>query len=260
MTTVTGLTAERMIAIEGASVVNGQVDGAGNLILTKHDGNTINAGHVAGAQGPQGTPGAPGAQGPPGVSSTIPGEVKLWPSSVLPALGTYGKWVWADGNHYLKAESPQAAANIDAAWRTFGGAADPGQLRFRVPDLRGLAPVGMDAMPGGARANRMTRAVAITIAGRTGEETHVVSIAEMPTHFHGGGYHTHSVSDSPHENYELPSDGMGGGKTNVPFNRNPSTVIQINQSGQVIQHEGGGQPHENVQPTVFVPYIVALTG
>ena len=53
MTTVTSLTADRMLAIEAASVVDGDVVG-GNLILTKHDGSQINAGSVTGAQGPPG--------------------------------------------------------------------------------------------------------------------------------------------------------------------------------------------------------------
>ena len=53
MATVTGLTADRMLAIEAASVVDGDVVGD-NLILTKHDGSTINAGNVRGPAGPQG--------------------------------------------------------------------------------------------------------------------------------------------------------------------------------------------------------------
>ena len=53
MATVTGLTAERMLAIEAASVVDGDVIGD-NLILTKHDGSQINAGSVRGPQGPAG--------------------------------------------------------------------------------------------------------------------------------------------------------------------------------------------------------------
>lgn len=56
MTTVTGLTAERMIAIEDASVVDGEIV-AGNLILSRFDGSQINAGSVAGPQGPEGDPG-----------------------------------------------------------------------------------------------------------------------------------------------------------------------------------------------------------
>jgi Concanavalin A-like lectin/glucanases superfamily len=53
MTTVTGLTADRMLAIEAASVVDGDVVGD-NLILTKKDGTQINAGNVRGPQGIQG--------------------------------------------------------------------------------------------------------------------------------------------------------------------------------------------------------------
>ena len=53
MATITGLTADRMIEIEAASVVDGDVID-GELILTKHDGSTINAGSVAGPPGPMG--------------------------------------------------------------------------------------------------------------------------------------------------------------------------------------------------------------
>ncbi len=55
MATVTGLTAARMIAIEAASVVNGEVV-SNNLILTKFNGATINAGNVRGLKGDPGEP------------------------------------------------------------------------------------------------------------------------------------------------------------------------------------------------------------
>jgi hypothetical protein len=58
VTTVTGLTADRMLAIEAASVVDGDVDASGNLILTQHGGTQINAGSVIGPQGPQGPVGS----------------------------------------------------------------------------------------------------------------------------------------------------------------------------------------------------------
>lgn len=50
MATVTGLTAARMLEIEANSVVDGDVV-SGNLILTKHDATTINAGSVIGPTG-----------------------------------------------------------------------------------------------------------------------------------------------------------------------------------------------------------------
>lgn len=46
MATVTGLTKERMLVIEAASVVSGTIDTSGHLILTKHDGTTIDAGYA----------------------------------------------------------------------------------------------------------------------------------------------------------------------------------------------------------------------
>lgn len=55
MSTITGLTAARMLEIEAASIVDGDVVGD-NLIFTKHDGTQIDAGSV---RGPQGTPGPP---------------------------------------------------------------------------------------------------------------------------------------------------------------------------------------------------------
>ena len=247
MATITGLTADRMLEIEGGSVVDGEVV-AGNLILTKHDGTTIDAGPVLGPQGPQ------GPVGPASISS-IPGEIKLWPNTVLPEQANYGHWVWADGAVYVVATYPIAAGHIAAQWRTFAGASDPGGSNFRVPDLRGLAPVGLDAMPGGARANRMTRAVAITIAGRTGEETHIVTVAEMPAHGHG-------INDPGHVHpirYDRGSGPYQGAVSGLNYNQADQMFPEFSaQTGITINNNGGGGAHENVQPTVFVPYIVKL--
>lgn len=50
MATVNGLTKERMLEIEAASIVDGEVDVNGYLILEKHDGSTINAGNIKGTR------------------------------------------------------------------------------------------------------------------------------------------------------------------------------------------------------------------
>src|SRR6266540_644103 len=60
MASVTGFTAARMLAIENASIVDGDISGD-NLILTKHDGSTVNAGNVRGPAGTDGTDAAPGS-------------------------------------------------------------------------------------------------------------------------------------------------------------------------------------------------------
>jgi microcystin-dependent protein len=246
MATVTGLTAERMLEIEGASVVSGEIIND-HLILTKFDGTTIDAGELP--------PGPQGPAGPAGVGS-IPGEIKAWPNTVLPVQATYGKWVWADGGIYSAATYPIAASHIHANWKTAYGQSDPGAGNFRVPDLRGLTLAGLDAMPGGSRANRMTRSVAIVIANKSGEETHVVTVGEMPAHGHTvndpGHVHANSKSRST-------TDAQGGGGGVLPHNVNDQSTSSA-LTGITIANAGGNAPHENVQPTVFVPYIVRLDG
>jgi len=267
MATITGFTADRMLQIENSSVTDGEIRPDGHLWLIQHDGHEIDAGPAIGPPGPQ------GPMGPAAVSS-IPGEVKLWPGSALPDPAKYGKWVWADGAIYVIATYPLAAAAIAPQWRTFGGASDPGANNFRVPDIRGLVPAGLDAMPGGTRANRMTRAVAITLAAKTGEETHIVSVGEMPVHAHTitDPTHYHGINDPGHTHTGIK--GAGATNTNIgsqmavpdaqPMTPNSSiTGIAIAAAYTGINgtnNNGSGGAHENVQPTVFVPYIVRLDG
>lgn len=248
MATITGLTADRMLEIEGQTVVSGEIVN-NHLILTKFDGTTVDTGVLP-----------PGPQGPVGpAGGLIPGELRMWPGTVLPTQAQFGKWVWADGAVYAVATYPKAAANIASQWRTFGGASDPGAPNFRVPDMRGLTPVGLDQMPGGARANRMTRSVAITIAGRTGEETHIVTVAEMPAH-------GHSLNDPGHLHAGVFGNGesIGGQYPNIgglsPSNDDDYHYRNTTSSGTGISiaNAGGNGAHENVQPSVFIPYIVKL--
>jgi microcystin-dependent protein len=293
MATVTGLTAARMQEIEDASVVDGEVIG-GNLILTKHDGNTIDAGSVIGPAGPV---------GPPGVG-VMPGEIRLWPGEGLPDPATYGHWAWANGDAFDISAYPAAAANISTVWNTAHGQSDPGAGKFRVPDLRGLVTACPDALPlTGTRANRMTRSQAIQVATRTGEEYHRIVISEMPRHSHhaaadgrdGGATgndapdhghggmtagadrslsHAHRFSAAVVTNYNASGNGnaVTGLRAGVTGNQvvtdeaasTPDHQHSFNTGGANVRHahginpEGGGATHETVQPTVFVPYIVFL--
>jgi microcystin-dependent protein len=184
--------------------------------------------------------GAGGSSSGGGGASAIPGEVKMWPGSALPVQANYGLWVWADGAAYSATTYPIAAGNIAVAWKTAYGAADPGAGNFRVPDLRGVVPTGLDQMPGGARANRITRAAAAVLAAFTGEETHKLVTAEMPAHGHG----------------VLGGGGVTGGGSLIRTTSDGSTTGYAG----LIQNAGGDGVHENLPPTVFIPYIVKLDG
>jgi hypothetical protein len=67
MGTVQVFTADRMLAIENSSIVDGSVVGD-NLILEQNDGTPIDAGNV---RGPQGSQGIQGVQGTPGLDAAF---------------------------------------------------------------------------------------------------------------------------------------------------------------------------------------------
>lgn len=82
--TIDGLTKERMLEIEAASVTGGAVDGAGHLILTRHDGAPIDAGSVIGPQGP------PYINGVDTVSDQAIGGQKDFTNPIRGAAGAVG--------------------------------------------------------------------------------------------------------------------------------------------------------------------------
>lgn len=216
----------------------------------------------------------PAAQLPAAASSAIPGEIRMWSGSALPNLTKYGKWVWADGTAYAAATYPEASANIHANWKTHAGKADPGAGMFRVPDMRGATPVGMDAMPGGASANRIVRTAADTLAGILGEETHALTQAELASHAHvvTDPGHNHGISDPGHNHPSgygalvtaSPPDGQSVLVGNAPGT--VSTIsytgigIQTRVTGITVQNTGNNNAHENLPPSNFIPYIVKLDG
>jgi len=69
--TVTLFTAARMAAIEAKAVVSGVVNAAGNLILSRQDGTTIDAGLVKGANGAPGSKWHQGTGAPAGSLGVI---------------------------------------------------------------------------------------------------------------------------------------------------------------------------------------------
>jgi microcystin-dependent protein len=70
---------------------------------------------------------------------------------------------------------------------------------YRLPDLRGRVPVGLDNM-GGTDAGRLS--VANTRGGSGGAETHTLTSAQIPAHSHPNTLSSATVASSTHKHAE----------------------------------------------------------
>jgi hypothetical protein len=98
MATVDGLTKARMLAIEAASVVDGNVDSNGDLILTTYGGDDINAGYVKGPVGPPASNVRPAARfvGDGTTSQSVP--TASW--TQIASFTDVGTDAWKQGNDF----------------------------------------------------------------------------------------------------------------------------------------------------------------
>jgi len=111
---------------------------------------------------------------------------------------------------------------------TFGGT---NNTDFQLPDMRGNFPLGKDNM-GGSSRNRVTHANADTIGAEEGEETHLLTVGEMPAH-------THNVNH--------------GSNAGSAYSDN-TTLTQDATSATT--SAGGGGAHENMPPYITLNYII----
>ncbi len=102
--------------------------------------------------------------------------------------------------------------------------------------MRGRVFAGMDNL-GGSSANVITDSNADTLGGVMGEETHTLTVAEMPAHTHQQiGHNIGSLG---------PGWNAGVDSSSSQFN-----------SGDYTNSTGGDGAHNNVQPTLFGNWII----
>lgn len=160
------------------------------------------------------------------MSEPYVGEIRLFGFGKVP-------WGWArcDGQ-VLQINTNQALYSILGA--TYGG---NGSSTFALPDLRGRVPVHVSR--------------SITRGQKAGEEAHVLTTNEMPTH-------THIINGSSESaTLKVASGNVWGTSTNNIYSVNqPNT----NMNTQALSTSGNSQPHQNMQPYSVANYCIALVG
>lgn len=153
-------------------------------------------------------------------------------------------WLVCDGSAVSRATYDRLFAVIGT---TFG--AGDGSTTFNLPDLRGRVPVGSGQ--GAGLTNRI-------LAQTMGEETHMLTITEMPSH-------NHTVSDPGHNHTERGGNGanafIAGGGSNVTMGtgiNGGATQITTNssQTNISINSTGGGAAFNQMQPSLVLNYVI----
>lgn len=141
-----------------------------------------------------------------------------------------------DGGIYAQSAFPNLFAAIGTIWNLFNGHTDPGAGNFRVPDMRGVVPVG--------QGNGLGLSVRL-IGQFIGEEAHVLTIPEIPNHTHTGDY--------------LSSPLFAGTSTATIAGATAGNFLPVSNAQAihlVIGFTGGGGAHNNMQPSAVVNKII----
>lgn len=117
---------------------------------------------------------------------------------------------------------------------TFGG---DGRVNFALPDLRGRTPIHV----GGSH----------TLGERGGEQSHTLTIGEIPTHVHqaNGSGNTGGVQDAA---------GNVLGVVPGRIYTDPAALVALTPAS--IANTGGSQAHLNMQPFLTLNFSIALQG
>jgi microcystin-dependent protein len=176
--------------------------------------------------------------------------------------GNFAPRAWAYCEGQLVAIS-QNTALFSILGTTYGG---DGRTTFALPDLRGRAPISAGTGPG-----LSTR----KLGARSGLETTVLTVNQMPSHFHYAEWkQTAGVATMPASTNPATSEEPGpnlqmslaeaGGNSYIYGDGTPDTTLQpgtASVAGTVtLGNTGGSQAVNNMQPYLTIHWIICMQG
>lgn len=166
------------------------------------------------------------------VHDSVPvGSIQAYASSTTP----YG-WLACDGSEVNRALYSELFAAIGT---TYGDG--DGTSTFNLPDLNGRTIIGIGESDAAGHTNH-------TLGQSDGEETHVLTINEMPSHAHEQQAGTSDGHINREVSYYATGTSSGSGSQASWFSASRLTIST--------KDTGGGQPHNNMPPYLATNYII----
>lgn len=165
----------------------------------------------------------------PGMGSAPVGASMEWWSADDPADT---RWVKMDGRALSTTTYAELYARFGSAYDTMHGATAPGVGLFRIPNPAGHAIIGAGTSPKAGISAR-------TLGATLGEESHILTVPEIPSH-------NHSVSAATTAN--------GFSSMNFLGQVTPGGTSTFSGTGST----GGGGSHNNMQPSIAAHRILRI--
>lgn len=147
-------------------------------------------------------------------------------------------WAFCDGTLL---PISQNTALFSLLGTTYGG---DGRTNFALPDLRGRAPMHPGQGPGLSPCQ---------LGQQSGDESVTLTLAQMPSHTHGAGGAGQGVHIST-ASVGTPSAAVAPAQVTSNAYGPATSLVPMNDQA------GGGLPHDNRQPYLCTPFIIALQG
>lgn len=183
--------------------------------------------------------------------------------------GDHSGWLVCDGRSVSRTAYAELFSVIGTSFGSSSG------TTFNIPDCKGRVLGGIGN--GSGLTNR-------SLGDSTGEETHTLTVSEIPSHNHTGtttsnGSHTHTINDPGHTHTQTtinddfnnmtgnPPGFTGDGSGSYTWsNINSSTTgITVNSAGNhthtfTTGSTGSGTPFNVMQPTLFIGNVFVFCG
>ena len=160
------------------------------------------------------------------------GEIKMFGGNFAP-----NGWLFCQGQLLATADYDTLFQSIGT---TYGG---DGQTTFALPNLSGRVPVHQGNGPG--LTNRV-------IGELGGTEAVTLTSQQIPQHTHA------AVVSSSAGSTGVPSSSVTLGIADIDLHIIESPSVNMNTA--TIGNTGGSQPHNNLQPTLAINFIISLFG